>query len=91
MVRIITWRVGAGVILVTMIIGLTIILGMTPTRTSGAVEALSVPSTIPSKDRLALQSCQAMAQPDDHCRQIWADNRHHFLGLDRSSRLEPQP
>ncbi len=38
-----------------------------------------------SSSRAALQRCQLMAQPDDACRQLWADNRRHFLGLDTSS------
>lgn len=36
-------------------------------------------------DREALRRCGLQAQPDEACRQLWAANRRHFLGLDTQS------
>jgi conjugative transfer region protein TrbK len=40
-------------------------------------------SASPSAEEAALQRCQLMAPPDDDCRRLWAENRRHFLGLDK--------
>jgi len=55
-----------------------------PATASEATPAMAS-STSPSAEEAALQRCQLMAQPDDDCRRLWAENRRHFLGLDKPS------
>jgi len=55
-----------------------------PSVAPPASETTAAPTAGISSSRLALQRCQMMAQPDDACRRLWAENRRHFLGLDMS-------
>ena len=54
---------------------------VTPSEATSATAS----SGSPSAEEAALQRCQLMAQPDDDCRRLWAENRRHFLGLDKPS------
>lgn len=36
-------------------------------------------------DQAALRRCGLQAQPDAACRELWAANRRHFLGLDATA------
>jgi conjugative transfer region protein TrbK len=55
-----------------------------PVTASEATSAMAS-SASPSTEEAALQRCQLMAQPDGDCRRLWAENRRHFLGLDKPS------
>ncbi len=55
---------------------------------SGQLAAAS--ASTPNSEREALHRCQLMAQPDDACRRLWAENRRHFLGDDTTSQEDRQ-
>jgi conjugative transfer region protein TrbK len=90
MPRFMTWRIGLGALLVTTIVSLAILINMNPPAVPGPAYRTIVTQPVISQHRLDLQKCQVLAQPDDYCRQVWADNRRHFLGLDEVKIEETQ-
>jgi conjugative transfer region protein TrbK len=71
--------VGAGVCAALALIALSARLTTDPTVLEPTVEP---PIVRAGADRAALRDCGLQAQPDEACRELWAANRRHFLGLD---------